>query len=188
MDEMRFQTRFEELSVTLRDLNGQLELNVTNFNEQLKRLAQERYSESPHQKVKGPLKDLCTLYLGANSEQRDQIRRTLNDMHLILSHLLGYPSYVSGFINSPDDAQWLRIGLAAASIENARNDWRDLLVSLGPLYLAAEDAGIDPRPHFQELGELSIEPVRRILKGFHESAYLASLGRKEKTCDNPNRG
>lgn len=179
MDEIQFQTRFEELSVTLRDLNAQLELNVNNFNEQLKRLAQQRYPESPHDKVKGPLEDLCILYLVANSEQRDQIRTTLDGMNEILSQLLGYPTYVSEFINSADDVRWLRIGLAAASIENGRNDWRDLLVSLGPLYLAAENAGIDPVRHFQELEKLSIEPVHDILKGFHESAYLASLRRKD---------
>lgn len=175
MNELEFQTRLAELCFPLTELDAQLELNINNLNEQLKRLAQERYPESPYDKLKGPVEDLCELYLVANSDQRDQIRNILDDKRTILSKLVTYPSYISGFINSPDDVRWLRMGLAAAAIENGRNDWRDTIVSLGPLYLAAEGAGIDPILPFQEVAEISIEPVRRILKGFHESAYLASL-------------
>jgi hypothetical protein len=108
---------------------------------------------------------LCALYLQADEAQRMQIpaifareestreyartadwissrKRARND----LSNMIFYMRRVAGSISTGDDAWRLRLGLAAAAILQEREDFRDIIVSLAFLHLAATRAGIDPSP------------------------------------------
>jgi hypothetical protein len=132
------------------------------------------------------LDELFCLYLNADQEQRLSIRGFFEDKNRLLKYL---HSYVGGRaaprLGSTGDVKWLRLGLAAASIADQRVDWRDLLICLGALWLAAEEAGIAPARYFSAVARISSdEPVygssstRDLLRGFRSSGHLRSIKRK----------
>jgi hypothetical protein len=64
-------------------------------------------------------------------------------------------------------------------MEDLQVDFRDTLVSLGELWLAASRAGIDPSPYFQEVAAISSPEttnvdtsMREVLANFELSAYF----------------
>jgi hypothetical protein len=134
------------------------------------------------------LDELFDLYLGAGEDQRLLIRGFFEDKDRLLKYL---HSYVGGraapHLRSAGDAQWLRRGLAAASISDQRVDWRDLLICLGALWMAAEEAGIAPARYFSSVARISSdEPrygnrsTRQLLRGFRTSGHLRSIKQKDE--------
>src|SRR2546427_378821 len=73
-------------------------------------------------------------------------------------------------------------GVAAASIDDQRRDYRDWLLSLGDLYLAGIKAKLDPAPVLRRIAERSNRerhraaptPTRDVLEGFEQSAYFGT--------------
>jgi hypothetical protein len=131
------------------------------------------------------LDELCGLYLRADREERLLIRGFFNERARMMNYL---HSYVGGraarLVRSTGDTRWLALGLAAASINDQRVDYRDLLISLGKLWLAAEEVGIAPARHFSAAARISSrEPVygnrctADLLRGFRTSAHLKSIKR-----------
>jgi hypothetical protein len=129
------------------------------------------------------LDELFDLYLRADEDQRLLIRGFFEDKDRLLKYL---HSYVGGraapHLRSTGDVQWLRRGLAAASISDQRVDWRDLLICLGALWLAAEEAGIAPARYFSAVARISGDEsrygnrsTRQLLRGFRTSAHLRSI-------------
>ncbi len=129
------------------------------------------------------LDELCGIYLEADPERRALIRGFFDDKDRLSTYL---HSYIGGraarLLRSSGDVKWLRIGLAAASISDMRVDWRDLLISLGKLYLAAEDVGIRPISHFTAVAKISNPEgrygegsTRDLLRDFHRSGHLRSI-------------
>jgi hypothetical protein len=129
------------------------------------------------------LDELFDLYLMADADQRLLIRGFFEDKDRLRKYL---HSYVGGraapHLRSTGDDEWLRLGLAAASIVDQRVDWRDLLICLGALWLAAEEAGIDPARYFSAVARISSdEPrygnssTRQLLRGFRTSGHLRSI-------------
>jgi hypothetical protein len=55
----------------------------------------------------------------------------------------------------------LREGLAAAALENAGIDYRDTILALDRLYLAALDAGIEPAPEFAAAAAHADDTLKR---------------------------
>ena len=140
------------------------------------------------QEVREALDELCSLYLNADDDQRARIRSSFEDKKRLRNYL---HSYVGGraaqLVRSTRDVTWLRLGLAAASINDQKVDYRDLLIALGKLWLAAEEVGIAPARHFSGAGRLSSdEPVygysstRDLLRGFRTSAHLESIKEKKE--------
>jgi hypothetical protein len=134
-----------------------------------------------------PLDELFDLYLRADEDQRLLIRGFFEDKDRLLKYL---HSYVGGraapHLRSTGDVQWLRRGLAAASIADQRVDWRDLLICLGALWMAAEEAGIAPARYFSSVARISSdEPrygnrsTRELLRGFRTSGHLRSIKRRD---------
>jgi hypothetical protein len=129
------------------------------------------------------LDELCSLYLKADADQRARIRGSFGDKGRIGNYLHSYVGGRAAFrLRSTEDAEWLDLGLAAASIADQRVDYRDLLVALGKLWLAAEDVGLAPARRFSAVARISSdEPVygnrstRGLLRGFRNSAYLKSI-------------
>lgn len=128
---------------------------------------------------------LCALYLQANEEQRTQIpailareestrayvrtadwissrERARND----LFNMTFYMRRVASSIRSDNDAQRLKLGLAAAAILQEREDYRDIIVSLAFLHRAATQAGIDPEPYFLEVASLARPETRQFIERF----------------------
>lgn len=128
--------------------------------------------------------ELCVLYLSAASEEREQIRNLAAEPSRVINyHLLNHIGWAGKQMSTSADGEWVRRGLAAASIEDNRLDARDTFTALGGLYLAASSAGIDCSHYFQEVAELSsTQPVypkipwigcmRDFLANFEQSLYF----------------
>lgn len=131
--------------------------------------------------------ELCGLYLHAGEEQRQLIRSLMDGKERVRKYL---HSYIGGraasLVRSTGEPGWLDLGLAGASIANQKVDYRDLLIALGELWLAAEQVGLEPAGHFSAVAEMSsTEPVygnrstRELLRGFSTSGYLRSIKPKD---------
>jgi hypothetical protein len=131
------------------------------------------------------LDELCCLYLDGDRAQRVRIRGFFEDKDRLRKYLHSYTGgRAAALVRSTGERKWLRLGLAAASIADQKVDYRDLLISLGKLWSAAEEAGIAPARFFSAAGRISSdEPVygnrstRELLRGFRTSAYLKSIKR-----------
>jgi len=98
------------------------------------------------------LNELCRCYLGASERQRGSIRDAVSDKKGILNQLLGVVYGSAEQVRITKDVSWLRIGAAAASIQSGRLDYRDFLLALAELYVAAEEVGLDPESEFKAVG------------------------------------
>jgi len=134
------------------------------------------------------LDELCALYLETDRQQRGVIRGFFDDKDRIRKHLYSYTGgRAARLLESTGDVKWLRLGLAAASIEDRRVDYRDLLICLGELWLAAESVGIAPARHFSAMARISNSEARYgnrstqdLLRHFRRSGHLRSIKRKAK--------
>jgi len=77
------------------------------------------------------------------------------------------------------EARWLRLGLAAVSMDDNGTDFRDTYVVLGDLYVCAVRCGMEPEPYFQEAADISSgvpsigqTSMRDFLLRFEGSAYF----------------
>ena len=126
------------------------------------------------------LKVVCLVYLRATPGQRERIRRMFDGKEIAVGYLTGYPSHAAEQIRSKRDEEWVLVGLAAASIQDNRVDFRDTYVALGDLYVSAFKAGIEPGIHFKRVGLLSSDvpslegqySMREFLVGFERSAFF----------------
>jgi len=133
--------------------------------------------------------ELCALYLTVSNEGRDHIRKLVRVHRPLHNGLLAHIGWTAQ--HKPPD--WLWRGLAAASIEDNREDFRDMFVALGGLYLEAVAAGLDASDHFQKAAQLSSavagpyveRSMREFLSAFEKSEYfkesiLPKLGYKSR--------
>jgi hypothetical protein len=148
----------------------------------------QRAKYDPYQAIYRLLDEICPAYLEASAEQRALIRAAASDKTGVLSALLGYAYRAARRIQSPADREWLRKGLAAISIENCGRDYRDVLLALAELYVAAEEAGISPRSDFKAVSRLSSgqkprggnTSVRGMLANFQGYGVLRERRRRGK--------
>jgi hypothetical protein len=98
---------------------------------------------------------LGEFYLTATPRQRGVIRRFVDGNVRFLMALEDRVSWHAYRIKTSEDVSHLRLGLAAASICGKGIDPRDFGPRIGHLSEAASRAGIDPRPHFHEVADLS---------------------------------
>ncbi|HEY4839262.1 MAG TPA: hypothetical protein VIH72_11685 [Candidatus Acidoferrales bacterium] len=144
----------------------------------------DRRSKADLEELHQTTDELCVLYLSAASEEREPIRNLAAEPSRVISyHLFNHIGWAGKQISASGDGEWVRRGLAAASIENNRLDARDTFTALGGLYLAASSAGIDCSHYFQEVAELSnsqpvyprirwIGSMRDFLANFEQSEYF----------------
>jgi len=135
--------------------------------------------------VRRDVHDACATYLAAGPELRARMRELFRWSYLLPRYLCRRIHVPADLPNRESAAQALRIALAAASLEDNRTDSRDMLQSLGEVWLAAERYGLAPREFFAEAAARSSdEPagssMRRFLLGFHESAYFRSSVEPER--------
>lgn len=96
--------------------------------------------------------DLCQFYLNSSQMQRDQIRGAVRDLEAVLNCILGYIYVIARYIRETKRKEWLQIGLAVASIRGDGPDYRDFLLGLTELYVAALEAGMEPKDEFTKIG------------------------------------
>jgi hypothetical protein len=155
---------------------------LEDFKADARKVRQEQLAKyNPYEVMNTLLDELCPQYLSASAEERAAVRAAFGEKRALTGELLGYIYKCAERIHSPADLGWLKNGLAAASIENCRVDFRDSLLALAELYVMAESNGLDPQPEFQAMGVLSdtvipkggMTPVSQMLKDFHGYAVLA---------------
>lgn len=133
----------------------------------------------------GIMRELCPIYLQMTPKQCATIRqivaeRDAAERHELIGWILEYADSATRRFHRPDDVQLLREGLAAVSIENCGVDFRDTLTTLADLFVRAEEVGVDPRPHFLAVAELSstartrggLDSVAETLREFEKSAVI----------------
>lgn len=116
--------------------------------------AQRRYSDSKFWETIGAhpvdveLTRLARFYGKSNAAQRHALRMALN--FEASWTLVVYVRRMALQIMQTRDARWLVFALRIASLENARSDYRDSIVSLVIARAGAESVSIDPLPHFDK--------------------------------------
>lgn len=128
----------------------------------------------------GALQIICEYYLDADGGQREIIRQSLAKYAALRDQLFSFLYHSAQMIEASGEPKWLRLGLAAASLENLTEDARETYGRLGHLFLTAVRAGINPVPYFKQVGELSSSEVRNIsnesmsdlLVDFDQSPYF----------------
>ena len=133
----------------------------------------------PRDEVFGIFDAICDLYARSDPPRCASIRRIVHEReaHILLDEYLGYASRI---LKQGGRPEWLERGIAAASIDDQRRDYRDWLMSLGDLYLSARAAHLDPSPVLKRIAERSNpEPhpatptsTRDMLIHFEDSAYF----------------
>jgi hypothetical protein len=130
---------FEEFESGLEELEAQLLLEY-----------------DPYADLFAMLEELCSLYLSSDAATRSQVREMIADRNMA-DWVRFYAEQLAQNINGPEDVGMLRQALAAISIENCGIDYRDTLLSLANLYVKAEESGLDPKPHFADIADISTD-------------------------------
>lgn len=130
---------------------------------------------TPDKETAGFYHNLCRFYLAASPNQRSSIRNSVEDKPGIIDNLLGFVFQCAESLKETHHRDWLKIGLAAASIHGNRPDFRDFYLALTELYVTALEAGIDPKGEFNAI-------KGGVPKDFHTFAVLKErLARIQKT-------
>jgi hypothetical protein len=117
---------------------------------------------------------LCQAYLEGSYRERQAIRDAVANKKEVLNCFLGYLHQSAERVRETRDLRWLRIGLAAAAIQqNNYAYFYDFLLALAKLYVSAEEAGIDPKPEFEAMGS-------DIPEDFHSYAVVEETRRRMK--------
>ena len=123
--------------------------------------------------------EICDLYARSDPARCAIIRGVVHE-HEARGLLEDYIGYASRILKQGGRPEWLERGIAAASIDDQRRDYRDWLMALGDLYLSARAARLDPTPVLKRIAErsnperhaASPTPTRDALGKFEDSAYF----------------
>jgi hypothetical protein len=114
---------------------------------------------------------LCDTYLAGGAEVRECVRSFVERPQGFHNTLLNYVFRMASVLRRDPSPRWIRLAIAAAAIEDARLDYRDLIVSLIVLRWAAERMGLDSRAEFEALAPLATEGTGKLIVGIpHRSA------------------
>jgi hypothetical protein len=133
----------------------------------------------PRDEVFAVFDEICDLYARSDPSRCAIIRGIVHEheAHFLLDEYLGYASRI---LKQGGRPEWLERGIAAASIDDQRRDYRDWLMSLGDLYLSARAVHLDPSPVLKRVAERSNPerhsaaptPTRDALGTFEDSEYF----------------
>ena len=133
----------------------------------------------PRDEVFAAFDQTCDLYARSDAAHCALIRGIVHnrEARVLLSD---YIAYASRILKQGGRPEWLERGVAAASIDDQRVDYRDWLMALGDLYLSARAARLDPTPVLKRIAErsnperhaASPTPTRDALGKFEDSAYF----------------
>jgi hypothetical protein len=112
-------------------------------------------------------RELCELYMRSPEHDKLRIRDAVHARPGVMNNLLGYLYVCVHTLTDSRNPEWLRIGLAAASIRGDGPDFRDFYLALADLYLAALDADINAGEVFNRAGG-------GVPRSFEDSAIIKS--------------
>jgi hypothetical protein len=133
----------------------------------------------PRDDVFAAFDEICDLYARSDPTRCAILRAMVHDREARIL-LSDYIAHAAEVLKQGGRPEWLERGIAAASIDDQRRDYRDWLMSLGDLYLSAHAKHIDPSPVLKRMAERSNPErhaaaptsTREALKTFENSAYF----------------
>jgi hypothetical protein len=133
----------------------------------------------PRDETFAALDEICDLYARSDSPRCAIIRGVVHE-HEARRLLEDYIANASRVLKQGGRPEWLERGVAAASIDDQRRDYRDWLMALGDLYLSGLSAHLDPSPVLKRMADRSNPerhaaaptPTRDALRTFEDSAYF----------------
>jgi len=108
---------------------------------------------------------LCDTYLAGSAQVRECVRSFVERPQAFHNTLLNYVFRMASALRRDPNPRWIRLAIAATAIEDARLDYRDLIVSLIVLRWAAERRGLCPRGEFEALAVLATEATGKLIAG-----------------------
>ena len=126
--------------------------------------------------------EICDLYARSDPARCAIIRGVVHE-HEARGLLEDYIGYASRILKQGGRPEWLERGIAAASIDDQRRDYRDWLMALGDLYLSARAARLDPTPVLKRMAERSnperhaASPTRRRIPSSTSSSRSSRTAR-----------
>jgi hypothetical protein len=133
----------------------------------------------PRDELYAILDDICDSYARSDPTRCALIRAIVQEReaHRLLDD---YMAYAANVLRQGGRPEWVTRALAAASIDDQRRDYRDWLMTLGDIYLAANAGHVDPSPVLKRIADRSNREGHRAaptsthdaLAGFEESAYF----------------
>ena len=134
----------------------------------------------PRDEVFALFDEICDLYARSDPARCAIIRGVVHSREARVL-LEGYVAYASRLLQQGGRPEWLERGVAAASIDDQGDDYRDWLIRLGDLYVSAHVAHVDPSPVLKRIAKLSNpEPhgaspgssTRELLSQFENTSYF----------------
>ncbi|MEK6206718.1 MAG: hypothetical protein AABM32_03675 [Chloroflexota bacterium] len=133
----------------------------------------------PRDEVFAVFDEICDLYARSDPPRCAILRGLVHEREarVLLEEYVGHASAV---LKKGGRPEWLERGIAAASIDDQRRDYRDWLMWLGDLYLTAHAKHVDPSPVLRRMAERSNPErhaaaptsTREALSTFENSAYF----------------
>jgi hypothetical protein len=133
----------------------------------------------PRDEVFAIFDEICDQYARSDPAWCAILRGVVHEREARLL-LADYIAHASAVLKHGGRPEWLERGIAAASIDDQRRDYRDWLMSLGDLYLSAHAKNVDPSPVIKRMAERSNPErhraaptsTREALGAFENSAYF----------------
>jgi hypothetical protein len=133
----------------------------------------------PRDEVFAIFDEICDQYARSDAPWCAILRGIVHEREARLL-LEEYMAHASAVLKQGGRPEWLERGVAAASIDDQKRDYRDWLMSLGDLYLSAHAKNVDPSPVIKRMAERSNPErhaaaptsTRDALSGFENSAYF----------------
>ncbi|MDQ5866095.1 MAG: hypothetical protein M3390_10240 [Chloroflexota bacterium] len=133
---------------------------------------------------------LCELYSQGSPVQRAIIREGMGECPDARDVLGLYKGMVGFAFDASKDPKWLERYLLMISIQDLREDFREVYFQLGAAYIDLKEVGLDPQTYFRRAAELSnprpnaffrqkglpralrIGSTRDFLLNFHKSSFF----------------
>jgi hypothetical protein len=133
----------------------------------LNNLSPRAFQSTPD--VRDTVARLCRIYLDSNPQQREQLRKSLTSEFV----LFWFAHDMAVRAVRENNASYIRDGLVAVVIEDARRDERDTLFPIALLHHSASKIGADANELFEWAASIASPRMELLLKGY--AARPASL-------------
>jgi hypothetical protein len=129
--------------------------DVRAFSAAMAKRTPDAYETQLDAQVGSLARELAETYLRGDAAARERMRALVEDYSAILQELVAEAEAIKNDLQTPRDADQLRVALAMLALNDQRSDWREFLLALSALSNAADNAGIATVPILDEFIRLS---------------------------------
>ena len=144
------------------------------------RAAEDRAGQGPREEGYELLAEACDLYAHAAESTRAELTRTVKASDQLAALCLWFGGKACQELEATGRADWLRPAVTAAALVDTEPDYRDWYLTLGDVWRAAVQHGLDPRGAFAAAAAIAPEQreygggsTRKMLAEIEASAYFA---------------